>query len=364
MLMSLEPAEGEAFGDGGKLVAGGDAAGETGFEDGADGGDEAGATGEEDAVDGGGSGADGVEEGVDGFSDLGEIWGDPAFEVGAGDEGAEVEGSRFGTAEEELGVVVAGECRFGALDGLVELVAEILVDEGLEGFDLFRLHGALAGGGQDFEHVAGAEEGEVVPAFQIGVDPGGDGREGLVEALGEGVGAEGGGDEVAHHAGVEGVAGEGEAGVAEDSSGGGFGADGDDGEVAGASAEVADEDGFGVVEGLLVGVGGGQGFELEVDVLEAGAEEGGAEAVEGELLVFSGFGADEADGAAYGGAEDGDCRIGFGDLAEVGQDAGDEVFEGVGAAEDLGAGEGADGEVGLEGLDEAAGVVGVRWAAR
>jgi hypothetical protein len=75
------------------------------------------------------------------------------------------------------------------------------------------------------------------------------------------------------------------------------------------------------------------------------------------LLIFFGFRAHELDGAAYGGGADGGVELLLGALAEVGEDAGDEVFKNVGATEDLGAGEAADGEVGFEGLDEAAGMV-------
>ena len=86
-----------------------------------------------------------------------------------------------------------------------------------------------------------------MPTFEVGIDPCRDGGEHLVEAARLRLGAERGGDEVAHDFGVEGVAGEAEAGVAED-----FAltirAHGEQGEVAGATAKVADQDGFFVVE--------------------------------------------------------------------------------------------------------------------
>ncbi len=73
-----------------------------------------------------------------------------------------------------------------------------------------------------------------------------------------------------------------------------------EGEVACASAEVADEDEFVAGKGGLVGVGGGDGFELKVDFGEACLGEGGAEAVSGVGVVFVGLGGDEADGTAHG----------------------------------------------------------------
>ena len=181
--------------------------------------------------------------------------------------------------EAELGGLVRGEGDLGVLDGLMELVAEVFVDEGDEGFDLLvRVGGgAEAGAAEDLVDVAGAEEGEVVPALEVGVDPGGDGGQGLAERVGDGVGAEGGRDEMADEFGVEGVAGEAEAGGAEDAFGrgarAGRGADVDESEVGGAAAEVADEDELVAGEGGLVGEGGGDGSSSEVDVFEAGGVE-------------------------------------------------------------------------------------------
>ncbi len=116
-----------------------------------------------------------------------------------------------------------GELDLQTLDGLMELVAEVLVDEGDEGSDLFRLLRAKVGGFEDSGDVAGLEEGEVMPAFEVGVDPGGGGRDdpggavgGDREGLFEAVGSERGRDELADDAGVEGVPGETETGVTED----------------------------------------------------------------------------------------------------------------------------------------------------
>jgi hypothetical protein len=60
---------------------------------------------------------------------------------------------------------VVGEVDLEALDGLVELVAEVFFDEGDERGDLFGLFGAGAGGFEYLGDVAGFEEGEVVPAL-------------------------------------------------------------------------------------------------------------------------------------------------------------------------------------------------------
>ncbi len=116
-----------------------------------------------------------------------------------------------------------------------------------------------------------------------------------------------------------------------------------------------------MVEGGFVG-GGGDRFHLEGYRVKAGVLECGGEALLGERIILGGLGSNEADGPADGGMADGGglCaeafrEMSFGTKPEIGEDTGDEVFEGIAAAEDLGTGEGGAGQVGLEGLDEAAG---------
>ena len=158
--------EGEALGDGGELVAGADPVGaEARLEDAPDGGDEAGAAGEEDAVHLHRRDAGGGAQAVDGGGDGGELIGDPTLEVGTGDAGAEaVVAGGSELREVEVGGLGVGELHLEALDGLVELVAQVVVDEGDEGGDLVRLLGAQPGGLEQLGDVAGLEKGEVVPA--------------------------------------------------------------------------------------------------------------------------------------------------------------------------------------------------------
>src|SRR6185437_914987 len=111
-------------------------------------------------------------------------------------------------AEAKLSAVAAGELEFDLLDGLMELVAEVALDYGDEGLDFLRLEGACAGALENFAHVVGAQEGKVMPPLEIGVDPGWNGGQDLVERAGFGVGAEGGLNELADDAGVECIAGE------------------------------------------------------------------------------------------------------------------------------------------------------------
>ena len=79
---------------------------------------------------------------------------------------------------------------------------------------------------------------------------------------------------MAHDFGVEGIAGKADAFVAEELT---FGAaDAQQRKVTGAAAEVADDDELFMVERAFVMVGGGDGLEFKVDLLEAGFGEGNA----------------------------------------------------------------------------------------
>jgi len=97
-----------------------------------------------------------------------------------------------------------------------------------------------------------------------------------------------------------------------------------------------DEDQLVARERGLVGVGGGYGLHLEGDGLEACVQEGRAKTFGGEVVVLGSFGADEADGASDGGGADRLAEMLLGAQAQVGEDTGDEVFDGVAATEDLG----------------------------
>ena len=66
--------------------------------------------------------------------------------------------SDFVVMETELSVGVAGERDLGALHGLVELIAEIGLDQLREGCDLLRLEGADAGRAKHLADGAGAQE--------------------------------------------------------------------------------------------------------------------------------------------------------------------------------------------------------------
>lgn len=65
-----------------------------------------------------------------------KVFADPRFEADAGDVGLNVHAA---VAELELRRIVVREVDLQALNGLMKLIAEVFVDEGDEGLDLFRL---------------------------------------------------------------------------------------------------------------------------------------------------------------------------------------------------------------------------------
>lgn len=157
-----------------------------------------------------------------------------------------------------------------------------------------------------------------------------------------------------HAAAVEGVARDAEAVCAEDVTA--FvvfvatarGAETDEREIARAAAEVAYQDEFVVIELALVVIGRRNRLELEGDVLEPGGLGRGAQACEGESLVFGSFSAGEVDGSAEDDARAEVAELRACGLSQLAQDDGNEVFYRVAAAVDDGVCEEAAGEVGFD----------------
>src|SRR5262249_44909860 len=146
---------------------------EAGREDRSYDGDEGGASGEENRVDV--TRVDRVprEQRVDGAGDCADFGGDPGVHVGAldvlgeGDRGVSEAEGRFGSGRE-------GVLRL--LDGGVELEAELVVDQMLEGGDLVGGDGLVAQAGEQLARLAGLEERELIPALDLLVEPERDGE--------------------------------------------------------------------------------------------------------------------------------------------------------------------------------------------
>ena len=166
---------------------------------------------------------------------------------------------RGSSSEVEARARAARQRELGALDGLVEQVAEVVLDQLDQAVDACsgstRLAAQLA---QRLDGLRAGEERHVLPALEARVEPRRD-RQGLaVLGAAQRAEAEPRRDDGAHDAGVEGVAGERHAVDAEDGlgavarCGAPTGSEADQAEVAGAAAEVADQHQLVVVEAALV----------------------------------------------------------------------------------------------------------------
>src|SRR4051794_378391 len=117
--------------------------------------------------------------------------------------------------ETELRGLMLREGELYSLYGLMQLVAKVLVDDGDESFNLFRLQGAGPSTFKNLAHVVGPEEGQIVPTLEVAVDPGRNSRKKLVEGACFGVGSQYRRHQLANDARVESVAGERNTAVAE-----------------------------------------------------------------------------------------------------------------------------------------------------
>src|SRR5271168_4803033 len=106
-----------------------------------------------------------------------------------------------------------------------------------------------------------------------------------------------------------------------------------EGEIAGASAEVADQDELVMIESRFVIVSGGDRLHFELDRVEACKAECFAEAGFRVKALVVILGAHEANRASDHGLPDLEAELTFGLLAKVLNDSGNQLFEGAAAAE-------------------------------
>src|SRR5580698_2927882 len=142
-------------------------------EDAAHGGDEGTASGEKDAIDISGIDAGALEKGVNGCLDGFQIVGDPHLKFMTCDGNAQIEAA---VVKAEFGGFALGKGELYPLNCLVQLVSKILLNDGDQGLNLFGFEGAQVSAFENFAHIVGAKEGEIVPAFEVGVDPSWNGR--------------------------------------------------------------------------------------------------------------------------------------------------------------------------------------------
>ena len=139
-----------------------------------------GAAGEKDAIHRDGGQAAAVEQVVQGAAHAIEVGFDPRFKLRA--RNVLMEGNGVGV-EAELRLVGGGELLLQVLDTAVKLVAEVLLDDGTQGGDLFRFERTFFRGAQHLAHAVGAQERKGVPALKPGIDPGRERRQYLAERL-------------------------------------------------------------------------------------------------------------------------------------------------------------------------------------
>ena len=163
--------------------------------------------------------------------------------------------------------------------------------------------------------------------------------------------------------GVEGISGEAEAGIAQQVSGGAAaaqnrGTNSQQREVAGAAAEVSNQNELVAVERGFVVARGGDGLQFKLDRFESRGVQRFRQALLGVSIVVVSFGADELHGASDDGGVDAQSELRFGIPPQVFEDAGDERDQRVPASENFGRDQGAAAEEGLQRLHQASSAVG------
>jgi hypothetical protein len=130
--------------------------------------------------------------------------------------------------------------------------------------------------------------------------------------------------------------------------------------ITGASAKVTDQKKFIVVQRGFVRVRGRDWLHLKVDRLEARMDKRLCKTLYSERMVLGCFGSYEADGTAHRGVTNWLAELLLRAMTQVGENARDQIFNRIAAAEDLCAGQAAAAEVRLERLDQPALVFGVQ----
>src|SRR5258708_4903123 len=186
---------------------------------------------------------------VDGSLNRSEVFGNPNLEFAACYGNPEVQPSIM---EAEFRGLVLRKGELHPLHCLMQLVSKILFHNGNESFDLFGLQRAYARAPEDLTDIVCPQEREIVPPFEVGIDPCWNRGKNLVQRSGFGVRPQGGGNQFANNAPIEGIAGKADTAIAKHVSAvAAFprrGSDTQQGEVAGAAAEIPDQDEFVMIE--------------------------------------------------------------------------------------------------------------------
>src|SRR5579859_5368703 len=165
---------GEALGDGGEFVAAADSVlTEARCEDPPDGRHKGTAAREKDAIHFARLDSSAFQQGIDTVLDGGQVFGNPALELGTRQRNAEVHRrrARYAVAEAELGGVAVRQLELHFLNGLVQLISEVAFDHGDERLDFLRFECAYARAFQNLANIVGAQKRKIVPALEVRVDP-------------------------------------------------------------------------------------------------------------------------------------------------------------------------------------------------
>lgn len=165
----VEGAEGEPFGDGGEFFAAAEAVcAEALLEEAADDGDEGSAAGEEDAVDVARGDVGVRQEAFDAGRNRLHVLLYPGLEAPLLDARFDVDGI---VTEGEAPRLAVGEFDLGAFDGAVEFVAEVVLDDVDDGFDLFGFDRLTSHLIENIHRVRRLEKRHQMPVGEFGIDP-------------------------------------------------------------------------------------------------------------------------------------------------------------------------------------------------
>ena len=103
--------------------------------------------------------------------------------------------------------MAARQLELQSLNRLMELITEVFFDESDQGLNLFRLETSNPCTFQDFSNIIGTQEGEIVPTFEVGIDPGWDCGQEFIEGASFRVRSQCRRDKFAYDSCVKGVSG-------------------------------------------------------------------------------------------------------------------------------------------------------------
>ena len=239
----------------------------------------------------------------------------------------------------------------------MKLIAEILVDQVDQRFNLLRLECIRMSTLQYLANIAGLQKREIVPPLQVGIDPRRYSGQQLIQRARQRVRSQRRRHQLPHNPRIECISRQPKPAVAEQvfrraSARTNPGANMQQREVAGAAAKVADQDQLVMVQCGLIGVCRRDRLHLEVHGLEPGMKKCLPQSPCCKGIVIGVVCAHKPHGPAYSGMTNRLAKLPLRVLSKVCEDARDQVFDAVPPAEDLSSGEAAARKIGFQRLDQ------------